>query len=291
MTYFDGWIVWMGRAKKSKNTILSYAKDTEQLLIHLFGTLENQMSGAYVSVDSDKCYEYFDGNGLSPASVGRKISAMRSFYTYLIKEKKIINSNPFDGMVRPALPKPKPKALSEERTLEIMAKAYEAKYSGRNGMRDHALMTIFMTVPVRKSEVQNLRRADYTEDGVLVIDEAKGNENREIPCTAEMIEAIDEYLETRTDDYEWLFVSERGNRMSAHAIDNVIHKYAGINPHALRSTSATNLFRHDIPIATIKEIGGWDQGSNTFERTYLRIDNKVKRKAIEESMKKLRGGK
>lgn len=289
MTYFDGWKIWMKRGNKAKNTLEGYIRDVEQLLMFLFGTIDDQSPSIYSMVDSDKIYEFFDEKEFGPATIGRKISSMRCFYSYLIKDKKILKDNPFDGMVRPAVPKPRPKALSEEETLDILNAAYAGKYVNRNGMRDYAIITIFATVPVRKSEIQDLKRSDYTEDGILIIREAKGMKNREIPCTADMIMAIDDYLDSRNDDCEYLFISEQKNRMSAHAMDNVIHKYANnINPHALRSTSATNMFRNGVPIATIKEIGGWDQGSNTFEKTYLKIDNKIKRNAIEEAMQKMK---
>ena len=288
MTYFDGWKVWMKRGNKSRNTMDGYIRDVEQFLMFLFGNTEDQTPYVYSTVDSDKAYEFLDKGNFGPATIGRKISSMRSFYSYLIKDKKIIKENPFDGMVRPAVPKPRPKALTETQTLNILANAYEKKYVARNGMRDYALMMIFMTVPVRKSEIQDLCISDFTPEGMLIIREAKGMKNREIPCTQEMIDAIQDYLDSRDDTCDYLFISEQMNRMSAHAIDNVIHKYADINPHALRSTSATNMHRNGIDVATIKEIGGWDQGSNTFEKTYLKIDNRIKRSAVEESMRKMK---
>ena len=128
MTYFDGWKVWMKRGNKSRNTMDGYIRDVEQFLMFLFGNTEDQTPYVYSTVDSDKAYEFLDKGNFGPATIGRKISSMRSFYSYLIKDKKIIKENPFDGMVRPAVPKPRPKALTETQTLNILANAYEKKY-------------------------------------------------------------------------------------------------------------------------------------------------------------------
>lgn len=288
MTYFEGWQKWMQRAKKAPNTISGYIRDVDQMLNYLFGSTEDQTQAIYEGVDSDRAYDYFDENNFGSATIGRKISAMRSFYVYLDKEKRVVKLNPFSGMVRPALPKPHSKALSEEVTLDILDTIRNGRSKRRNGIRDYAIMLIFMSVPVRKSEIQDLLLSDFKKEGVLVVQEAKGMKNRDIPCSQEMIDAINDYLKIRKDGSDYLFLSEQGTRMSAHAIDNVVHKYAKINPHALRATSATNMYRNDIPIATIKEIGGWDQGSLTFEQSYLKIDNQLKRDAVEESMNKMR---
>jgi len=288
MSYIESWQKWLKRLGRSENTIIGYTNDVVPILQYKFGTDEDKSVVEYQSFTSDDLYNYLEEGKFSPATIGRKIASIKNFYKFLITDRKLFTLNPFDGMVRPSLTKPKSKALTEEETLSIFDKVQSAQYDERCGMRDYAIMTIFLSVPVRKSEIQDLLRTNYTDNGIIILEETKGGKNREIACSREMIQAIDAYLKTRKDDSQYLFVSERGNRISTHSMDWLIHKYANVNPHALRATSATNMYRNGVPIATIKATGGWDQSSNTFETHYLKVDAELKRTAVEDTMDKMR---
>ena len=286
MTNFEGWQKWLKRANKADNTISGYVSDLTPILIFAFGDLEDKSQEEYEKFNSNSLYEFVEQNNFSPATIGRKIAAIKCFYKYLINECGIVKTNPFEKVSRPSIPKPKSKALTEEQTLEVFDKIEQARETADNGIRDYAIMQIMMNAPVRKSEIQNLKRSEYV-NGILCLNSTKGQKNREIACITPMKIAIDAYLETRNDNEEWLFLSERGNRMSTKAMDNVVHKYAGTNPHALRATAATNMYNNDIPVPTIKELGGWDLNSNTFETHYLKIRNESKMSAMEETYSKM----
>lgn len=228
----------------------------------------------------------------SPATRARKISAIRVFFKYLTSKAKIIDVNPAQDMETPKLGKRMPRYLSLEESKKLLNVSQDD--TDRNSVRDHAIITLFLNCGMRLSELVgiNISNIDFSECRMTVI--GKGNKERTIYLNKACMNALKDYLSIRphdkvkNDSRDALFLSERKERISNRAVQNIVKNElarAGLDTtkysvHKLRHTAATLMYQYgDVDIRALQELLGHESISTT--EIYTHVNDERVRNAVE----------
>jgi integrase/recombinase XerC len=216
------------------------------------------------------------------SSIARKISTLRSFFRYLIREQ-VIPSNPAKSVSTPKVEKTLPTTLSVDEAFRLMEspksileKSSDA--SKENALRDRAILELLYSSGLRVSELVglNLNQLDLDLGSVRVM--GKGRKERIVPVGVKAVEALKAYLEERgvlkVDDP--LFINSFGGRLTARSVGRLIKKYTRhsgifrkVSPHSLRHTFATHLLDAGADIREIQEMLGHSSLSTTQRYTHV----------------------
>ena len=214
--------------------------------------------------------------GIGSAARARKLSAIKSFYKYLTVRTKQLSENPVKDLEFPKIRKSLPKYLTLEQTKELLNSV-----SGRNKTRDYAILMIFLTCGIRRSELAGLNVSDVYPDRIRVI--GKGNKERFVFLSAACRQAISDYMEERKtivlSDNRALFASQEKNRISTATIHHLVKKHlaaAGLDAslysaHKLRHTAATMMLSGGVDVKTVQEVLGHENLNTT--QIYTHIEN------------------
>jgi integrase/recombinase XerD len=217
--------------------------------------------------------------GLSASSLARNISAMRSFYLFLLGEK-IIKSDPTVNIDRPKAPRYLPSVLTYKEITKIFSMV---KLKERFGLRDRAMLETLYASGLRISELLNLPIGNiYYEEQILRIF-GKGRKERLVPVSVSALKWIKDYIDilrpsmdkkNRSDGV--LFLSVRGTAMSRMGFWKIVDKYvreAGIrkevHPHTFRHSFATHLLENGADLRAVQEMLGHADISTTQIYTHL----------------------
>ena len=202
---------------------------------------------------------------ISPRSVNRKISALKSFYRYHLKIGTI-KVNPMLKVHSPKNSKRLPKYV-DETNMEMLFSS-ELFSDTFEGWRDRAIMEMFYATGMRLSELINIKNEDIDlyNNNVKVL--GKRNKERIIPFGPNCNAVLTKYLEfldknNPSNNCPYIFVTNKFNKMYPKAVYRIVRKYLDIvttidkrSPHVLRHTFATHLLDHGADIYAIKEILG-----------------------------------
>ncbi len=216
------------------------------------------------------------------SSIARKISTLRSFFKYLIREQ-IISSNPAKSVSTPKVDKTLPTTLTVDEAFRLMEspknipeKPSEASKEKR--LRDRAILELLYSSGLRVSELVGLDLNQLDLDlGILRV-MGKGRKERIVPVGVKAIEALKAYFEERGTlrVEEPIFVNPFGGRLSARSVGRLIKKYTRhsgifrkVSPHSLRHTFATHLLDAGADIREIQEMLGHSSLSTTQRYTHI----------------------
>jgi integrase/recombinase XerD len=228
-------LTYMKSKKKSNNTIKGYNSDLTKFIEYI--TTKNL---PITEIKLKHLENYLATIDAKESSMNRYISSIQSFFKYLHK-MDIIDNNPSTDLERPEIPKRNPKVLNLQESKNAIKNV--EKIDGKYKERDIAIMTLFLNLGLRVSELRGIDITDIKENSIRLI--RKGNEEQVLPLNQACITAINNYLTVRPEiegkDSNALFISRNKQRMTIQAIEDITKKYAGINPHSLRHSMACNL--------------------------------------------------
>ena len=258
----------------SAHTVFNYRRDLEKL----DGYLEDHTITRWKEVKSVMA-KGFAGesyrNGLSSASIARMLSAARTFYRYLLREKKVQN-NPFDGVSAPKSARKLPKTLTAEQVIKLV----EIPGDDTLALRDRAILELFYSSGIRLQELVGLNVSDINlSEGIMRV-LGKGSKNRILPIGSKAVAALKKWLTRRQDwastQESALFVTHKGRRPAARTIQQRIQVRAvqqgmpmGVHPHMLRHSFATHVLESSGDIRAIQELLGHAKLSTTQIYTHL----------------------
>ena len=214
--------------------------------------------------------------GISPASRARKLSSIKSFFKYLTVRTKKLTENPAADLEYPKLRKSLPKYLTLDQSAALLKAV-----SGQNQERDYAILMLFLSCGIRRSELVGLNLSDVYEDRIRVV--GKGNKERFVYFGTACRKAIDAYLPIRKkmvlSDNRALFGSRNSNRISTDAVHALVKKAflkAGLDAsqfsaHKLRHTAATMMLSGGVDVKTVQEVLGHENLNTT--QIYTHIEN------------------
>lgn len=244
--------------------------------------LESWCGEAAVNAWNDLDSEHFRSwsaacfrRGLSSKSIQRRLSAARTFYRYLLREKHVRN-NPVLSVSAPKAGKRLPGNLDVDR----MARLLDIPGTGPLVDRDRAILELLYSSGLRLAELTGLNLGDVDLNDATVRVTGKGNRDRIVPVGSHARKAIRQWSRTRVQlangDEKALFVSTRGSRLSQRAVQaRVKHwgKRQGIDtrvyPHLFRHSFATHLLESSHDLRGVQELLGHANISTTQVYTHL----------------------
>lgn len=219
--------------------------------------------------------------GLSANSISRRLTAIRVFYRFLVRER-ILKTDPTSQIDSPKLWKKIPNTLSLN---EIEALLNQPNLRTNQGIRDRAILEVIYATGMRVSEVVNMNNDDINLDIGFLRCIGKGNKERIIPLGRKAIDSIKRYREkTRPfllnkKESKLLFLNRFGKKLSRQSLWKIIKKCArqakikkDIKPHILRHSFATHLLERGADLRAVQEMLGHSNISTTQIYTHINKD-------------------
>lgn len=257
----------------SSNTVSSYLSDVSLFLEYVAKAPEE--------ITPDDIVSYFAARTMAKRTQARTLSALRSFFNYLILEE-YIKDNPCDKVDAPKLGRTLPDVLSAE---EIDRMISSVDTSDWKGLRDRALLEVMYGCGLRVSEAVGLKISEiYSEEGFVRII-GKGDKQRLVPLGDMAVSALRAYLQVRpqpadTKDSDIVFLNARGGRLSRVSAFNLVRYSAmaagidkDISPHSLRHSFATHLIANGADLRAVQEMLGHESILTT--EIYTHIDRRT----------------
>jgi len=224
---------------------------------------------------------------VSGKSIQRQLSAIRTFYNYLLREG-ITKNNPALELSAPKSTKKLPRTLDTDQISQLLSH-HEKDW---HGLRDHAILELFYSSGLRLSELVgcNIDSVDFEDRTVRVL--GKGSKERIIPLGKMAATAILSWLKIRQElprknqqihDTQALFLSERGGRLSARSVQNRLSRWAiskglpgKLHPHMLRHSFASHILESSHDLRAVQELLGHADISTTQIYTHLDFQHLTK---------------
>jgi len=264
----------------SSHTLLAYTNDLKSFLTYLQEMYElSDADKAGADMIRSWIVSLMD-QGLKARSINRKISTLKAFYNYLLRERKI-DSHPMRQIHTLKQAQRIPSYVEEEAMRQLLEKlSEESSFAAR---RDRIVFLILYTTGIRLSELIALRSSsfDFSNDTLKVL--GKRNKERIIPFSLQMKEELKNYLTLKQEtfpyqDGDWLIVTNKGKQSYPKFIYRLVHQtLSGVNssvksPHVLRHTFATHLLNNGAPLNAIKDLLGHANLSATQIYTHTTIE-------------------
>ncbi len=267
----------------SSNTVSSYGRDLSIFIdfcakidLEKISLLDEKIIREFVS--------YLHRNGISPKSIKRHLSSLRSFFNYLLR-KKIINKNFAENAKSPKAEKHLPEVLQHKDIDLLASKSTKKEGTYKNKdllLRDIAIFELFYSSGLRLSELANVKfgNLNFSESIIRIV--GKGQKTRLIPLGSKAISAIKSWIEVRKKldkkKEKHIFISINGDKLTPRSIQlrmSTLAKASGVDqnlyPHKLRHTVATHLLESSGNIRAVQEFLGHENISTT--QIYTHLDN------------------
>ncbi|MBU8967902.1 tyrosine recombinase XerC [Bacillus altitudinis] len=223
--------------------------------------------------------------GLTRRTISKKVSALRSFYKFLLREQ-LVKENPFLLVSLPKQDKRIPSFLYEEELKELFT---VSDVNTPLGQRNQAILELLYATGMRVSELCSLKESDLDLSMDTVLVHGKGSKQRYVPFGSYAHEALSTYLEDgrqklkvkgkdRADSH--VFLNQRGAPLTDRGVrfilTELMKKASGtlhIHPHMLRHTFATHLLNEGADLRSVQELLGHSNLSSTQVYTHVSKDS------------------
>jgi integrase/recombinase XerC len=261
--------------RASIHTVNSYQRDIERLsayckdkLILNWPDLKQADVRTHIATRHRK--------GMGSKSLQRELSAIRSFYTFLLKNG-LAESNPAQHIKAPKQARTLPKTLDVDQVNGLL----DAGTSSPLEIRDLAMFELFYSSGLRLSELSSLDLVDLDlSDRSLLVRSGKGGKSRILPIGGKAVTAINNWLKERTKmtaiDNVALFVTTKGRRLGQRSIELRLSQWCKkkgidqhIHPHMLRHSFASHLLESSQDLRAVQELLGHNNISTTQIYTHL----------------------
>ena len=265
----------------SSHTVLSYKND----LSHFESYLKAEVGGVdYANVDTDIIRNYvvvLMEQGVSARSVGRKLSALRTLFRFLIKEK-VVAASPAEMVTKPKDGKTLPDFVKEAE-MDILLDE-EIEESGTfEGVRDKLIISVLYQTGMRRDELITLRDKDVDFFANTLKVTGKRNKQRVIPFGNELREEIRRYLDYREKEVgsvtERLFVKKDGEPLYPVLVYRIVKRELcrvstrkKLSPHVLRHTFASVMLNNGADLDSVKELLGHASLNSTQVYTHITFE-------------------
>ena len=280
------WFTWLEIEKQvSKNTSIAYFRDLKIFILFIskhFGKKINiEDLNNLTQMDFRSYLAHRSSEGLSRNSLGRSVSTLRNFFSYL--ELININSNPaIKTLQTPKIPSSIPRSVPTKDVLKVINEVKELYKDEWLAKRDTAILLLLYGCGLRISEALQLNGGDISpeliKNGILKI-LGKGRKERLVPVLKKVSDSIYDYVDScpfEITEETPLFLGKRGNRLSARIVQRLMKKIrelldfeSTITPHSLRHSFATHILENGGDLRTIQELLGHSSLSTTQRYTFV----------------------
>ena len=270
-------ITYLSSEKRfSEHTVKSYTTDLKQFTSFLSAEFQiiddiNEISFQIIRTWIASLLE----KGISPRSVNRKISTLKSYFKFLIREGAIVE-NPMMKVVAPKSKKRLPVFIEEDQISTLLNEVQFEE--GFVGERNKLIIEIFYVTGIRLSELINIKISDVDFPNQLIKVLGKRNKERLIPLSSSMVDSLSNFIE-KNQQNQFLFTNLDGKKLYTKLVYRLVNKYIGkissVNkksPHILRHTFATHMLNNGADINAIKELLGHANLSATQVYTHNTIE-------------------
>jgi integrase/recombinase XerC len=266
----------------SQHTVTSYLKDIldfetfikrEELAADLLDVTRERLGRHYLA--------FLDERNYAKKSIARKISSLRTFYDYLIKENEI-EVNIFTNLETPKVPKKLPKLIQDEE-IEMLFKSID-RFKPL-GFRNYVLLDLLFSCGLRASEVVDITIKDIQLDQEQILIHGKGSKDRYIPLHQRLVQDLRQYLTyirpillskgPITSELK-VFINYKGTPLTVRGLQIILKqiiKNSGetykIHPHMLRHAFATTLLNHGADLRVVQELLGHEHLKSTQIYTHV----------------------
>lgn len=258
----------------SPNTVSAYRRDVGALLD--FCAREKVGSLDRLGVHHIRRFAAENhARGLSPRSIARRLSAVRSFLASLV-ERGALGSNVAVHVQAPKPSRRLPATLDADQVASLLEIAADTDLA----IRDRAMLELFYSSGLRLAELVGMNVDDVDSDDRTVRVTGKGAKSRVLPVGRVALRAIDSWLPVRAEfvkgDEQAMFVSRRGTRLAARSVQARLNHWARVqgsptrvHPHMLRHSFATHLLESSGDLRAVQEMLGHSSLSTTQVYTHL----------------------
>ena len=264
----------------SQHTILSYQND----LANFFGFIETQYGlSSLTQIKTVFVRSWLAGlkeKKMESRSINRKISTLKSFFKYQLKEGAL-QVSPMATITSAKIKKRLPQFVAEK-DIDILFN-HVAFTDDWNGKTDTLVFELLYNTGMRKAELISLKEAhiDSSRSAIKVL--GKGNKERILPVSSKLILSIQQYISNKQAikdaDKTYLLVNAKGRQLYPKYVYNVVNKYLATvttidkkSPHVLRHTFATHLMNNGADINAVKELLGHSSLAATQVYTHNTIE-------------------
>lgn len=268
----------------SPHTVSGYMRDLEEFSHHL----PEKTTAREVEQNHIRSFVVGLHGRNSSASIARKLSALRTFFRFLRREK-VIESDPTAAISGPKLGKAMPVFLTVDEVFQLLE---EPGGKDRFMLRDRAILELLYSTGIRVAELVSRDISDLDFETEVLSVRGKGRKERLVPVGRPAREAVSEWLEQRDSlirdraargrevERKALFLNGRGSRLTVRSVERLVKAYgerAGIGqtvtPHALRHSFATHLLEMGADLRSVQELLGHSSLSSTQRYTHLNLDH------------------
>ena len=256
----------------SPHTLAAYRRDLDQYLEFLMGSDPD-------TDDLDRFVDHLSRIGLAPASVARKLAAVRGLHRFLVAEGHSA-TDPTRLLDPPRRPEPFPKALPVDQVIRLV-EAPDSNSPG--GRRDRALLEFLYGTGARVSEAVGLDLEGLDLEEMTAVVTGKGDRQRQIPLGKACVGAIHAWLPDRLEiskagpDRDAVFTNLRGGRLSRVSAFRIVRFHAArvgidpaaVSPHTLRHSAATHMVEGGADLRSVQVMLGHARITTT--QVYTRV--------------------
>lgn len=279
---FDSFLAYLRYERGySEYTIGAYSKDLQQFEEFVKERKEGIFLPEEIDTDIVRGWiVYLLDNKISPVSVNRKLSSLKSFFKFLAKQG-VITTNPLRFVVGPKTKKPLPAFVKEADLVGLL----DGDGFGNDfeGVRDRLILEMLYDTGVRRSELINLRDVDVDFDAMRIKVTGKRNKQRLIPFAWRLKDLMLAYIEVRKaevgENLPYFFVRKSGEQLSASILYYVVKKklseipmLAKCSPHVLRHSFATSMLNNGAELSAVKDLLGHGSLASTSIYTHTTFE-------------------
>ncbi|HEY8734443.1 MAG TPA: tyrosine-type recombinase/integrase [Puia sp.] len=265
----------------SDHTIRAYKDDLEQF----FGYLESNFGKTGLqSISTPLIRSWLASlkeNKISSKSINRKISSLKSFFKYLLRNG-FIERSPMTGIISPKSGKRLP-VFVEEKDMQLLISHVDFP-DDWEGRTDRLLILAFYNTGVRLTELITLKNSQIDADGAMMRVMGKGKKERMIPLSPSLVNEIRLYqkekLESGRNSADTFLVSSKGKALYVKYAYLAVRKWLSLvttidkkSPHILRHSFATHLMNHGADLNSVKEL----LGHSSLAATQLYTHNSIEK--------------
>ena len=247
----------------SKHTIISYQTDLEQFFQFLVSQFEAPSVEKIHASFIRSWMAELKQDDISSKSIGRKISTLKSFFKYLLKQG-VITQSPVTAIGSPKIKKRLPVFIAQNDMEALFNK--EVPENDWKERTDRLVITLFYHTGIRLSELIQLKESQLDAGNGQVKVLGKGNKERIIPLSAIVIKQLQDYIHdkpVRLNEIHTIFITEKGKSLYPRYVYDLVKKKLGEvttvqkkSPHILRHSFATHLMNNGADLNAVKELLG-----------------------------------
>lgn len=265
----------------SSHTVISYTNDLEGFFRYMATQYEVADPAAVQSAFVRSWLAYLREQGMGAVTLNRKISTLKSFFKYLLKTGRVLQS-PMGQVISPKKGRKLPVFVKEEEAVELV-KGLNSHPEDWKSLNTAMLVSIFYATGMRLSELIGLRESQVDEGRSQIKVLGKGNKERIIPVSQELIRLVSTYKELKRKEFgdcgDILLVTGKGKRMYPRYAWDLVNRslseastLSKRSPHVLRHSFATHLMNNGADLNAVKELLGHSSLAATQVYTHNTIE-------------------